>query len=89
MQAVVGEAEKKRWEHGWLPKKFVKEVYTRKILSGEELKGFVQFVRRLYFMRRLADYHDTVLSNSVEALVKKSVSAHLQTSPQTKHSKSA
>jgi len=67
MQAVVGEAEKKRWEHGGLPKKFVKEVYTRKILSGEELKGFVQFVRRLYFMRRLADYHDTVLSNSVDA----------------------
>jgi uncharacterized protein (UPF0332 family) len=68
MQAVVGEAEKKRWEHGGLPKKFVKEVYTKGILSGEELKGFIQFVRRLYFMRRLADYYDTVLSNSVDAM---------------------
>ena len=57
----------KRWEHGELPKKFVKEVYTRKVLPGKELKGFIQFVRELCFMRRLVDYYDTVLSDSVDA----------------------
>jgi len=70
MQALVGEAKEKekRWKHGGLPKRFVKEIYAEGILSGEELKGFIRFVRRLYFMRRLADYHDTILEDSADAV---------------------
>ena len=40
---------------------------TQESLIGRRTKRVHQLVRRLYLMRRLADYHDTVLSNSVDA----------------------
>jgi len=64
MQAVVGEAEKKRWEHGGLPKRFTKVCIEKSFLSRERLKGFVEFVDELYLLRRLADYSNKILAES-------------------------
>ncbi len=67
MQAVVGEAEKKRWEHGGLPKTFAKTVFYKRLLPQEEIKGIVKFSERLYGLRRRADYSSEILEDSEDA----------------------
>jgi uncharacterized protein (UPF0332 family) len=67
MQAVVGEAEKKRWEHGGLPKIFAKTVFHKRLLPPEEIKGIVKFSERLYGLRRKADYSSEIMENSEDA----------------------